>query len=323
MPARPLHALLLAAGLGTRMKSTLPKVMHPVAGRPMVGHVLDRAFEAGADAVTVVTGHGRDQVEAWITGAFPDHAIAFRRQERMLGTADAVRSAADRFAGTDDDVLILYGDVPGLPADALRAVVDLHRAGDGPLTLLSAHDTEEHGYGRIVRAPDGSAARIVEFKDASPAERAITEVNVGVYCVQAGFLTDALTRMDDQNAAGEFYLTDLVAIAAAAGTPARIVVADTIDALHGVNTRVQLAEAERQAQRRIATKWMLAGATLHNPDSTWIDEGVMVGRDVVLEPGVTLRGNTRLEDGVHVESGVRLEDVTVPAGTRVRAPRPG
>jgi bifunctional UDP-N-acetylglucosamine pyrophosphorylase/glucosamine-1-phosphate N-acetyltransferase len=322
MTVRPLRAVILGAGLGTRMKSSLPKVMHTVVGRPMIAHVVDRARSVGADEITVVTGHGRELVESWLTEAGGNPAVQFRVQERMLGTADAVRSAIDTFADGAGNVLILYGDVPNLPADELERVVATHAEGSSALTLLSALDDVEHGYGRIVRSAEGEAERIVEYRDATESERALREVNVGVYCVEAAFLVRGLAGLDAENAAGEFYLTDLVAMAAAEGRPAQVVRAETIAPLHGVNTRVQLAEAERIARDACNHRWMLAGVTIRDPATVWIDATVTLGRDVTLESGVCLRGNTRLDDGVYVEAGVRLEDVHVPAGTRVAASPP-
>jgi bifunctional UDP-N-acetylglucosamine pyrophosphorylase/glucosamine-1-phosphate N-acetyltransferase len=243
------RAVILAAGKGTRMLSDLPKVMHTVRGRPMLWYPVQAAADAGADEIAVVVGHGREIVESWLAEACPDLPVSTWVQTQMLGTADAVRAALGAFEGYDGAVLILYGDVPNLPAELVQRVLDTHAAGTSPLTMLTAHDTDEHQYGRVVRDEQGHAAAIVEFRDADEPTRALTEVNIGVYAADAGFLAHALANTRTNNAQREFYLTDMVAMAAAAGTPANVVVADDIAPLHGVNTQAQLAEADALAAR--------------------------------------------------------------------------
>ncbi|MFT4702417.1 MAG: bifunctional UDP-N-acetylglucosamine pyrophosphorylase/glucosamine-1-phosphate N-acetyltransferase [Bradymonadia bacterium] len=242
-------AVVLAAGKGTRMMSELPKVMHLVQGLPMLSAPCDIAVAEGADEVAVVVGYGRELVEPFLASRYGER-VTTHIQHEMNGTADAVRSALPAFANYDGGVLILYGDVPNLPAADVRNVIALHREGGTPLTMLSAIDTTKNAYGRIVRDDDGRALRIVEHEDASEAERQIQEVNIGVYLVDGAFLREGLSRMTTDNAQGEFYLTDLIEMAAERGAPARVYIAPDIDALHGVNTSAELVRADEYAADR-------------------------------------------------------------------------
>ena len=242
-------AVVLAAGKGTRMKSDLPKVMHPVQGRPMLAAPIDIALALGALEVAVVVGYQRALVTDWLEATY-DVRVSTHVQHEMIGTADAVRSALAAYETFDGAVLILYGDVPNLPQDDVARLVAMHVAGDRPLTMLTAHDPTPNAYGKIVRDASGEATRIVEHKDADEAVRALTEVNIGVYLVDAAFLRSGLARMTNDNAQGEFYLTDLVEMAYAQGTPAYVHIAPDIDALHGVNTLDELARADEYAATR-------------------------------------------------------------------------
>jgi bifunctional UDP-N-acetylglucosamine pyrophosphorylase/glucosamine-1-phosphate N-acetyltransferase len=303
--------------MGTRMKSSLPKVMHTVLGRPMLDFPIRRAIEAGAEHVAVVVGHGREVVEAWLAEAWPDAPISTHVQTQMLGTADAVRAALPAFEDFDGNVLILYGDVPNLGADVVREIVARQSASTAPLTLLTAHDLQEHQYGRIVRDATDRPERIVEFKDATPAQLDLSEVNIGVYAVDAKFLVWALSNTQSNNAQREFYLTDMVWLAHGAGTPAEAVVAASIDPLHGVNNRAQLAEANALARTARNRELMLSGVTMLDPASTWVDLDSTVGVDVFIEPGVTLRGQCVVGEGTYLEAGVRLENSRVGARERI------
>lgn len=242
-PVVAFKAVVLAAGKGTRMKSELPKVMHRVCDKPMLATPIDHALALGADEVAVVVGHRRDLVEAWLAESYDDR-VSTHVQHQMIGTADAVRSAHGAFDDYDGAILILYGDVPNLPLADVERLVALHAEGGRPITMLTAEDPTPNAYGKIVRSDDGEAVRIVEHKDATEAERALLEVNIGVYLVDAAFLREGLARMTNDNAQGEFYLTDLVEMAWDRGTPCRVHVAPDIDALHGVNTSDELARAE-------------------------------------------------------------------------------
>ncbi len=302
------------------MKSKLPKVMHQVLGWPMVAFPVERALEAGAEQVAVVVGYGKEQVEAALQARYADlpaNKVCTHEQTQMLGTADAVKAAWPAYETYDGAVMILSGDVPNLPTEVVAELARVHAEGLSPVSMVTAHDTTPNQYGRIVRDGDGAVTEIVEFKDGTDAQRAITEVNIGTYLVDAPFLRDALTRIDSNNAAGEFYLTALVEMAAQAGKPAQTVVADELEALHGVNDRVQLSRATAYARQKRNEAIMRTGVTMVDARSTTIDMDVTLGTDVVLESGVTLVGRTQIGDNVVVESGVRLADANIAAGTRV------
>lgn len=313
------RAVVLAAGLGTRMKSALPKVMHRVRGLPMVTYPIEHALALGADEVAVVVGHGRELVEQWLEARFAGRKVSTHVQHQMLGTADAVKSAKAAFEGYDGAVLILYGDVPNVAAEDIGRLAALHRASGGILSFLTAHADGPTDYGRIVRDGEGRAKAIVEHKDCSEAQRRITEVNIGIYLVDAAFLTEGLARLDASNAQGEFYLTDLVSLAYDRGQPAAVVVSDEIEALHGVNNREQLARAERYAQARANRALMLAGVTLIDPETTYTEQDCVVEQDVTIEPFVSLLGRTHIGAGSTVESFCRLENATVAPGSRIAA----
>jgi bifunctional UDP-N-acetylglucosamine pyrophosphorylase/glucosamine-1-phosphate N-acetyltransferase len=317
---RPFKAVILAAGLGTRMKSSLPKVLHEVLGRPMVTWAVDSALAAGAEQVVVITGHGREQVESELSRRYANAPVTTRVQHQMLGTADAVRSALDTFADYGGDVLIMNGDTPNLRRREVEELLAHHRQHDGVLTLLSAIDPDEHRYGRIIRNPNGTVARIVEYKDAlthEPALLDVREVNIGLYAVRASFLVDSLGKITPGNAAGEYYLTDIVGLSVEAGSPAHVVCAESIHGLHGVNDREQLAEANEVARARRNAKLLQGGVTLVDPRTTWVEGPVWVESDVVLEPCVMLVGSTWIGRDVRIGAHSRLEDCRVAPGTFV------
>ena len=305
--------MILAAGLGTRMKSDTPKVLHRVAGRPLVFWPLGLARTLGARRVLVVLGHKLEDVQAQIDARFPGVAQVVR-QERQLGTGDAVRQALPALAAEPDAarVLILYGDVPLLPQETCERLVAAQ--GDAPLALVSTRLPDPTGYGRIVRDGDGRLVRIVEHKDAGPDERRIDEVNAGIYVVSLGFLRREIATLSPQNAQGELYLTDLVARAAGAARVPSIDAAP--DDVAGVNDRVDLARMDAVARRRIAEGWMRAGVTLVAPDTVAIDADVAaIGKDVEIGAGVQLRGaRTAIETGVRIDTGCVLTDTVVGAG---------
>ncbi len=307
-----LRAVVLAAGQGTRMRSALPKVMHRIVGRPLVDHVLLAAQAAGVAEAVVVVGHGREQVEAYLgaTWAAGDVAIAFAHQVEQLGTADAVRCALEVLGEADGPVLILYGDVPNLQGETLGRLVAALPAGG--LSLLTAVVPDPSGYGRIVRRA-GAVMGIVEDRDCSATEREICEVNAGVYCVALSFLREHLRGVTSTNAAREFYLTDLVAVAAAQGGAQALVVTDAAE-VAGVNDRVQLAAAARWAQQRVNARWMQAGVSMASPETTHIDVDACLAPGVALGPGVCVLGRSRLGAGVVVGANAVLEDVVLEPG---------
>ncbi|GGR95948.1 bifunctional UDP-N-acetylglucosamine diphosphorylase/glucosamine-1-phosphate N-acetyltransferase GlmU [Deinococcus sedimenti] len=311
---RPLDVVILAAGQGTRMKSSLPKVLHPVAGRPMVAWAVKTARDLGARHVVVVTGHGADRVE----DALGDAGVVFARQEQQLGTGHAFIQGLDALPDRDADVLVLYGDTPLLRADTLQALLDDHRARAGAFTVLTGELPDATGYGRIIRGADGSVERIVEQKDATPQERAVREFNSGVYLMDAR-ANELTRRITNENASGEYYLTDLLGLYRAEGADVHAFKLTDPGEVMGANDRTGLAEAESIIRARITQEHMRAGVTIHMPETVYIEDTVQIGRDVTLEPGVILRGDTRIAEGVTVEAysvitdSVLHEDVTIKA----------
>ncbi len=310
---RSFAAIVLAAGQGTRMKSERPKVLHAIAGRPMVAWPIEAALEAGAARVVVVVGHGREEVSAAIAARF-DARVTTAVQDEQKGTGHAARCAMPALEGFDGDVVILYGDVPLIEREAIEALSAARAR--GPLSLLTCRAPDPRGYGRILRDGSGSVVGIREHKDASPDELAIDEINPGVYAADAAFLRRALEALSADNAQGELYLTDVVRAAAADGGVDAVEWA--LASLMGVNDRAQLAEAASVMRRRIATRHARAGVAVRDLGSVYIDADVTIEVDAVIEPGVVLRGATRIGAGAHVDVGCVLSNVTVAAGAYLK-----
>lgn len=313
----PLAAIVLAAGKGTRMKSSRPKVLHEVCGRPMAYYPVRRALETGADPVVVVVGHEAARVEEALRGAFPDAPLRFALQREQLGTAHAVLAAKGALKGFTGDVLILSGDTPLLQGSTLAAVIEAQRAGGAALAFGTMHLENPTGYGRVVHGAHGGPALIVEEKDATPAERAIHEVNAGIYCAAGSFLWDTLGRVGSRNAQREFYLTDLVALAAEG--PGAVTARVSALEASGVNDQEELSLAGRALTRRFATALMQAGVTIEDPERFDCDEEVRVGPDTFIEPSVRLRGRTVIGSGCRVGQGSILRDTVVEDGVQIRA----
>jgi len=305
--------LILAAGEGTRMKSDLPKVLHPICGRPMIGWPIRAAQDAGAGRIVVVDGPKR-RLEGELPG---DVGVAV--QEEPNGTGDAVRSAAE-YIGPDDTVLVLYGDVPLITPEAITALAQAHEESGAAATMATMELVDPTGYGRVIRASDGSVERVVETKtpgDATPAEEAIREVNTGIYAFAGGDLLDALGRLESDNAQGELYLPDVLPLLRADGKPvgAHTVTDPTLTL--GVNNRVDLAHVRALAQARIHRAHGLAGVTIIDPPSTLIEADVEIGRDTVIEPSTFLRGATRIGERCTVGPLATLIDTTAGDETRI------
>jgi bifunctional UDP-N-acetylglucosamine pyrophosphorylase/glucosamine-1-phosphate N-acetyltransferase len=309
----PLAAIVLAAGKGTRMKTRRAKVLHEVCGRPLAYYPVKRALELGAAPVVVVVGHQAEEVEAALRRHLPEAPLRFAVQKEQLGTAHAVLSAKPALRGFDGEVLILSGDTPLLGADTLRMVAE--KRGRAALSFATMKLDNPTGYGRVVHAPDGGPALIVEEKDATPEERTIQEVNAGLYCADASFLWKTLAKVGSKNAQREFYLTDLVALAAD-GPGAVAARVSPIEAA-GVNDQEELSLAARALTRRIAEALMKSGVTIEDPERFDCDEGVTVGPDTVLEPSVRLRGATRVGAGCRIGQGSILTDMEVADGVTV------
>ena len=306
-------AIVLAAGQGTRMRSRIPKVLHPLAGRSMLDHVLDALERAGVGRPVVVTGHGADLVEA---------AVAARattvRQEPQRGTADAARVGLAAIADDAREVLVTMGDVPLQPSELYDALLARLRTDGAAIALVSARLDDPTGYGRIVRDAGGGVAAIIEQADADEATRAIAEVNVGTYAFDAGWLRGAIGRVEP-SAAGELYLTDLLALAVADGRAVCVVDAgDPADTL-GINDRVALAVAEERMRRRIAEAHMRAGVTIVDPSTTRIDAAVEIGQDARIEPGTTIEGATAIAQDAVIGPNAHVRDSRIGPRTRVWA----
>jgi len=307
----PLHVVILAAGEGKRMKSALPKVLQKVAGRPMLGHVIATARALQPAGIHVVYGHGGDQVRA----AFANQTdLQWAEQASQLGTGHAVQQA---MPGVPDAarVLVMYGDAPLFTVDTLRRLL----ASEGRLALLATELDNPTGYGRIVRDPQGHVAAVVEEKDASEEQRAIRLANTGVIAADATALKDWLSRLSNDNAQGEYYLTDVAGMAAADFTAAQLVIADDPCETQGANDPWQLAELERAFQLRAVRALCLQGARVADPARLDIRGEVSVGRDVEIDVDVVLEGRVELGDGVRIGPFTRLRDVVLGPGTEVRA----
>jgi bifunctional UDP-N-acetylglucosamine pyrophosphorylase/glucosamine-1-phosphate N-acetyltransferase len=312
----PLAAIILAAGKGTRMKSRTAKVLHEIGGRPLAWYAVKRALDAGASPVVVVVGHQAEAVEAALAAALAGAPIRFAVQDRQLGTAHAVLAAKSALRGHKGPIAILSGDAPLLETETLRKVVGARARTDAPLAFATMRLDAPRGYGRVVRDPAGMPARIVEEKDASAAERAIPEVNAGLYCADAAFLWRALAKVGSSNAQKEFYLTDLVALAARKDGAVPVDV--PAEEASGVNDREELARAAKVLLRRRARALMLAGVTIEDPERFDCDEGVEVEPDVVVEPGARLLGRTRIASGCRIGAGSILKDAILARDVTVR-----
>ncbi|WP_431801499.1 bifunctional UDP-N-acetylglucosamine diphosphorylase/glucosamine-1-phosphate N-acetyltransferase GlmU [Microbacterium sp. bgisy203] len=316
-----LAIVILAAGQGTRMRSALPKVLHRIGGRPLVGHVLDTARDLAPGHVVVVVRHERDQVAEAVTG-ISDRVVVVD-QDEVPGTGRAVEVALAALPGSDGrgfdgDVLVLSGDVPLLDADTLISLVRDHRASHAAITLLSAIVDDPSGYGRVIRGVDGAVERIVEQKDASAAEAAVTEINAGVYVFQGAPLRAYLARVGTDNAQGEKYLTDVVGLARSEGLPVAASVVTDVSLTLGVNDRAQLAEAGRLLNARTVRRWQLAGATIQDPATTWIDVTAELAPDVTVLPNSHILRATVVGSGAIIGPDTTLEDCEVGEGATVR-----
>jgi bifunctional UDP-N-acetylglucosamine pyrophosphorylase/glucosamine-1-phosphate N-acetyltransferase len=310
----PLAAIVLCAGKGTRMRSRTAKVLHPAGGLPIGVYPIRRALEAGATPIVAVVGHQAGEVERGLAAHLPAGAVRFALQAEQLGTAHAVLAAREALRGHSGAIVILSGDTPLLTAATVARVVAGRPAG-ALLALATMRLPDPTGYGRVVRDAEGRAIRVVEQKDATDAERTIDEVNAGLYCVEAGFLWEALGQVGTGNAQREFYLTDLVAMAARAGGAAAVAV--PAEEAAGVNDREDLARAGRALLRRKASALMKAGVTIEDPDRFDCDEGVAVGEDTTIEPGVRLLGTTRVGAGCRIGAGSLLRDVVLADGATI------
>ncbi len=319
MPS-PAAVIVLAAGEGTRMKSDTPKVMHRICGRSLVGHVVAVAQSLDSGKVVVVLGHQRDRVAEHLAESFPD--VVTTVQEEQNGTGHAVRVTIEQLEDRGEPlpsgpIVVVSGDSPLLSTATLQMLLAEHHAAGAAVTVLSAMLDDPTGYGRIVRDEAGLVTGIVEQKDAGHAERAIREVNSGMYVFDSGFLSDGVRLLTTDNAQGEEYLTDLVGLARDSGRVVAALASPDPDDTLGVNDRAQLAAAESIMRQRINLRWMAAGVTMRDPATAYIDVSVDLEPDCVLEPGVILRGATSVAAGAVIGPDSTLIDTVVAAGARV------
>lgn len=317
MTDQNLAIVVLAAGQGTRMKSATPKLLHPLGGLPIVGHVLATARELDAARVVAVVRYERDRLAEVIEADLPEAVIV--DQDEIPGTGRAVEQAVaalpEGFAG---DVLVVNGDVPLLDAATLRGLIAAHREGGAAATILSSFPADATGYGRIVRTPEGHLDRIVEHKDATEAERAIGEINAGIYVFGAAALRDMLANVTTDNAQGEKYITDVIGLLREAGFDVDALPVSESWLVEGINDRAQLSEAAARLNALVVRTWQLAGVTVQDPATTWIDVKVVLEPDVTILPGTQLRGATVVRTGAEIGPDTTLVDTEVGAGATVK-----
>jgi bifunctional UDP-N-acetylglucosamine pyrophosphorylase/glucosamine-1-phosphate N-acetyltransferase len=309
-------ALILAAGKGTRMKSGLVKVMHPLGEKPMISWPVRAARGAGAGRIVMVVGHQSERVREYFA---EEEGLGFALQEEQLGTGHAVRCAARFFSGFKGRVLLLCGDVPLIRTATLQALISVHEENRATVTVLTARLENPHGYGRVVKGDGGGVLRIVEEKDATQEERGIGEINSGIYCVEAEFLFAAVAALDSDNAQGEFYLTDIVKQGADLGKICRAFTVADAEEIMGVNDRVQLAAAGKVLRRRINERLMLSGVTIIDPDNAYIEEGVSIGADTVIFPNVHISGETVIGSGCVIEPSAVIRGCKIGNGVTIKA----
>jgi bifunctional UDP-N-acetylglucosamine pyrophosphorylase/glucosamine-1-phosphate N-acetyltransferase len=303
-------AIVLAAGAGTRMKSSRAKVLHEIAGRSMIEHALLAVAGAGVHTTVAVVGHDREQVAAAITAHDPSVVLAV--QEEQNGTGHAVHVALESLdTPPEGTVVVTYGDVPLLTSQTLSELLVDHRAAGRAVTILTAEVDDPTGYGRIVRDADGAVTAIREHRDASPEELALREINSGILVVDADFLRHAVASLESGNAQGELYLTDIVGKAVAEGRPVGAHVLEDVWQTEGVNDRAQLARLGRELNDRLTRHWMTEGVTIVDPATTWIDSAVTLARDVTVLPGTQLLGATTVGEGVTIGPDTTLRNVEV------------
>jgi bifunctional UDP-N-acetylglucosamine pyrophosphorylase/glucosamine-1-phosphate N-acetyltransferase len=310
MSARGLVCVVLAAGNGTRMVSATPKVMHQLAGRTLLGHVLATASSLQASDLYVVLRHQKELIGEYVSKNYPK-AIQVD-QDEIAGTGRAVEVTLEKIpADFVGEVLVVSGDVPLMDTQTLNALIATHRSNKASATILTALVQDPTGYGRIVRAADGQVAKIVEQLDASEQEASIREINAGVYVFDAQHLRQALSHLESHNAQGERYLTDVAAVLVQDGHP---VVAETVSdnwLVHGINDRAQLSMVAKELNSRICRAWQLSGVTILDPESTWIDVSVTIGQDATIHPASSLRGLTSIGAGAEVGPSVVIENSVV------------
>uniref|UniRef100_UPI00403F73C0 bifunctional UDP-N-acetylglucosamine diphosphorylase/glucosamine-1-phosphate N-acetyltransferase GlmU n=1 Tax=Candidatus Enterococcus willemsii TaxID=1857215 RepID=UPI00403F73C0 len=307
------YAIILAAGKGTRMKSKLYKVLHPVCGKPMVEHIINRVEETNPTEIVTIVGHGADKVQSQL-GERSQYAL----QAEQLGTGHAVMQAAEFLKGKKGTTLVISGDTPLLTSETLDNLFEYHQGKGASATILTAHAENPTGYGRILRDHVGIVDRIVEQKDATPEEAQVKEINTGTYCFDNELLFDALENLNTDNAQGEYYLTDIIEILKADGKNVAAYQTEDFNESLGVNDRVALAEANRLMRERINHQHMLNGVTLIDPAATYIDAEVIIGAETIVEPGVYLKGKTVIGENCVITAQSQIVDSTIEDNVTIK-----
>ncbi len=305
--------IILAAGLGTRMKSGLAKALHPLAGRPLIRHVLETAAGLDPEKIALVLGHQADRVK----DAAKQYRTEIVLQKEQLGTGHAVCQAREAIASATGPVLILCADTPRITGETLAALIELHKKSRAAVTLLTARVQDPFGYGRVVRGKTG-VMRVVEEKDATAAQRKIQEVNAGIYCFDKKFLLSALDGLGNDNAQGEYYLPDTIALARKKQLAVSVRLCTDADEIMGVNSRYDLSRAEKIVRQRTNRQWMLDGVTMIDPESTYVGLEVFLGRDTVLYPNVIIEGRTVIGEACTVYPGSRIIDSVIGNGATIK-----
>lgn len=312
---RPLTVLILAAGLGTRMRSDLAKVLHKLDGRPLINHVCRTAIALAPETIYVVIGHQGEEVKAAVLDELDGQSVVFVKQEQQLGTGDAVNAARSHLEKSESTLVVLSGDVPMIRPETLAALVQQHhRHGEegAVCTILSVRLNDPAGYGRIVRDEGGSFERIVEQKDANDDERLIDEINSGIYCFDSRKLYSALSAVKNNNSQGEYYLTDVPELLRKAGEDVAIFQFNDAQEIEGINNRVQLADLERMLRRRTISRLMLdSGVTFVDPKNAYVSAQAVIGRDTVVYPNVFIEGATEIGSGCVIRPGSRLVNAKI------------
>lgn len=309
-----LAVVILAAGMGKRMKSAVPKVLHPVLGRPMLSHVLDAVKKLSPDRIVIVVGKGSRDLKSVIGS----EGISYAVQDKQLGTGHAANSARSDLAKFRGNILILNGDFPLITSKSLKRFLSRHEKNKSDVSVMTALLDDPAGYGRIVRNKNEGVEEIVEEKDATSEQRKIREINSGTYCVKSAFLWDALSRINSRNKQREYYLTDIIGIASRNKREVSGVVVSDSDEVIGVNDRAQLSRVENIMKERINSRLMRSGVTIIDPASTYISPDVKIGRDSVLYPGTHIYGNTRIGAGSTIGPSVWIEDSELGNGVTVK-----
>ncbi|MBD7895107.1 bifunctional UDP-N-acetylglucosamine diphosphorylase/glucosamine-1-phosphate N-acetyltransferase GlmU [Limosilactobacillus sp. Sa3CUN2] len=306
------NAIILAAGKGTRMRSKLYKVLHKVCGKTMVEHVVGQLEKADINNIVTIVGFGAERVEEVI-----GNRTKFALQNEQLGTGHAVMQAKDLLGNEDGETVVVSGDTPLFTADTFKKLFEYHEQRHAAATILTSVAPDPTGYGRIVRNEVGIVERIVEQKDATPEEQAIHEINTGVYCFDNEKLFAALKKVNNDNAQGEYYLTDVIEILKKEQEIVTAYKMADFDESMGVNDRVALARANKIMRKRINTKLMKSGVTMIDPETTYIDDGVKIGQDTVIEGGVVIKGNTTIGSDCYISAHSRIEDSTIHDGVTI------